>query len=53
MDTERFDGINLENEKVLRIVNCGFEVFAKNNFEKASTNLIVENAKISRGLLYH
>lgn len=53
MDTERFDGINLENEKVLRIVNCGFEVFVKNNFEKASTNLIVENAKISRGLLYH
>jgi len=53
MDTERFDHIDLENEKVLRIVNCGFEVFTKNNFEKASTNLIVENAEISRGLLYH
>ncbi|WP_324823900.1 TetR/AcrR family transcriptional regulator [Sinanaerobacter sp. ZZT-01] len=53
MDTERFDHIDLQNEKVLRIVNCGFEVFAKNSFEKASTNLIVENAEISRGLLYH
>lgn len=28
-------------------------MFAKNNFDKASTNLIVEGAKISRGLLYH
>ncbi|KAF5059589.1 Bacterial regulatory protein, tetR family [anaerobic digester metagenome] len=53
MDTERFDHIDLENERVLRIVNCGFEVFTKNSFEKASTNLIVENAQISRGLLYH
>ncbi|WP_097004951.1 TetR/AcrR family transcriptional regulator [Lacrimispora amygdalina] len=53
MDIERFSNIDLENEKVLRIVNCGFEVFAKNNFEKASTNLIVEKAEISRGLLYH
>ncbi|WP_312046907.1 TetR/AcrR family transcriptional regulator [Anaerotignum sp.] len=53
MDTERFDHIDLENERVLRIVNCGFEVFTKNSLEKASTNLIVENAQISRGLLYH
>lgn len=53
MDTECFKDIDLENEKILRIVNCGFEVFAKNNFDKASTNLIVEGAKISRGLLYH
>ncbi len=53
MDTERFHHIDLENERVLRIVNCGFEVFTKNSFEKASTNLIVENAQISRGLLYH
>ncbi|WP_318063018.1 TetR/AcrR family transcriptional regulator [Clostridium boliviensis] len=53
MDIERFSDIDLENEKVLRIVNCGFKVFAKNDFEKASTNLIVEEAEISRGLLYH
>lgn len=53
MDTERFKNIDLENEKLLRIINSGFEVFTKNNFEKASTNLIVEAAEISRGLLYH
>lgn len=53
MDTQRFDRIDLENERVIRIVNCGFEVFTKNSFEKASTNLIVEKAAVSRGLLYH
>lgn len=53
MDTERFEEIDLKNEKLLRIVNCGFEVFVKNDFNKASTNLIVEEAEVSRGLLYH
>lgn len=53
MNTERFECIDLQNKKILKIVNSGFKVFAKNNFEKASTNLIVEDAGISRGLLYH
>lgn len=53
MDTEHFQEIDLKNEKILRIVNCGFEVFVKNDFNKASTNLIVEEAEVSRGLLYH
>lgn len=53
MKIERFEHIDLKNEKIVRIVNCGFEVFSKNDFQKASTNLIVAEAEISRGLLYH
>lgn len=36
-----------------KIINAAFEVFTKNDIEKASTNSIVKQAEISRGLLYH
>lgn len=45
--------IDIENEKVQLIINSGFEEFAKLGYDKASTNEIVKNAGISRGLLYH
>lgn len=43
----------LDNEKKDRIINSALEEFSKNTFEKASTNIIVENAGISKGLLFH
>jgi len=50
---ERFDHIDLDNEKVHKIILSAFEVFSKNDLEKASTNMVVKQAGISRGLLYH
>ena len=50
---ERFNHIDINNEKVKRIVNSALEEFSKNDFDKASTNNIVKGAGISRGLLYH
>lgn len=49
----RFEHIDMKNEKVYKIVNSAFEVFSKNDLEKASTNMVVKQAGISRGLLYH
>lgn len=49
----RFEHIDINNEKVYKIVNSAFEVFSKNDLEKASTNMVVKQAGISRGLLYH
>jgi len=49
----KFKHIDTENEKVKRIIKAGFEVYSKNEIEKASTNMIVQRAGISRGLLYH
>ena len=40
-------------EKIDRIINSAFEEFGKNDFNKASTNEIVKNAGISKGLLFH
>ena len=48
-----FEKIDISNEKVYRIVNSAFKVFSKNDFDKASTALVVKDANISRGLLYH
>ncbi|MCT4662256.1 MAG: TetR/AcrR family transcriptional regulator, partial [Tissierellales bacterium] len=50
---EKYRNIDIKNEKVLSIINASFEVFAKNDIEKASTNMIVKQAGVSRGLLYH
>jgi TetR/AcrR family transcriptional regulator len=50
---EQFAHIDIENDKVKRIIRAAFEVFSNNDFEKASTNEIVKIAGISRGLLYH
>ncbi len=48
-----YDHIDTSNEMVKKIIKTSFEVFAKNDFKKASTNLIVQTAGISRGILYH
>lgn len=53
MNIEKFEKIDITNDKILSIVNSAFKIFANNNFEKASTNLIVADARISRGILYH
>jgi len=44
---------NMDPEKRDRIINSAMEEFSKNTFKKASTNNIVKNANISKGLLYH
>lgn len=49
----KFNNIDVTNDKVNRIINSAFKVFSKNDFEKASTALVVKDAGISRGLLYH
>ena len=43
----------IDPEKKDRILNSAFAEFGKSGFEKASTNEIVENAGISKGLLFH
>lgn len=48
-----FRHIDTENEMVKRIVRSAYEVFALNDFKKASTNMIVKSAGVSRGILYH
>lgn len=48
-----FSHIDMNNEKVIKIIRASFEIFALNDFEKASTNMIVKKAGVSRGILYH
>lgn len=48
-----FTHIDIENEKVKRIVIAALEVFSNNDYEKASTNMIVKKAGIPRGVLYY
>jgi AcrR family transcriptional regulator len=48
-----FKSLNIENEKEDRIVNAASKVFAKNGYQNASTNEIVKEAGISKGLLFH
>lgn len=45
--------INLDKEKRDNIINSAMKEFSKNTFQKASTNIIVEEAGISKGLLFH
>lgn len=45
--------INVDIEKRDRIINSAMKEFSKNTFQKASTNIIVEEAGISKGLLFH
>lgn len=49
----RYEQIDLENEKVRRIIHESFKEFSIQGFEQASTNNIVKQANVSRGLLYH
>jgi TetR/AcrR family transcriptional regulator len=44
---------NIDPEKRDRIINAAIEEFAAFPYEKASTNNIVKNAGISKGLLFH
>ncbi len=44
---------NMDSEKRDRIINAALEEFANNGFKRASTNTIVKNAGISKGLLFH
>lgn len=45
--------MNLEKEKQERIVNAAIKEFANKGYDQASTNEIVKNANISKGLLFH
>lgn len=45
--------VNVDKEKSDRIVNSAMREFSVNTFEKASTNAIVEDAGVSKGLLFH
>jgi len=40
-------------DKRIRLINAAMNEFGENRFEKASTNAIVKEARISKGLLYH
>lgn len=44
---------NIDPEKRDRIINSALEEFSTNRFDQASTNNIVKNAGISKGLLFH
>ncbi len=45
--------INVDEEKRDNIINSAMKEFSTNTFQKASTNIIVEDAGISKGLLFH
>ena len=45
--------INVDIEKRDKIINSAMKEFTTNTFQKASTNIIVEDAGISKGLLFH
>jgi AcrR family transcriptional regulator len=51
MVNEQF--FSLPEEKRLRIINAGFEVFGLNPYKRASTDLIAAKAEISKGLLFY
>lgn len=48
-----YEHVDTTNPMVKKIIQTSFEIFAKNDIKKASTNLIVQTAGISRGILYH
>ncbi|UII56293.1 TetR/AcrR family transcriptional regulator [Cytobacillus spongiae] len=45
--------LNLEAEKQDRILNAAMKEFTQKGYDNASTNGIVKEAKISKGLLFH
>lgn len=45
--------LKMDSDKRNRFINSALEEFGNNRFDKASTNTIVKNAGISKGLLYH
>lgn len=44
---------SLSEDKQQRILNAGMEVFGKNEYKRASTDLIASKAGISKGLLFY
>lgn len=44
---------NLSKEKQDRMINGALKVFAFNGYDKASTDIIIKEAEISKGLLFH
>ncbi len=49
--TETFE--NLDYEKRKRILNAALKEFADNGYDRASTNQIVKNAGIGKGMLFY
>ncbi|MGX6445990.1 TetR/AcrR family transcriptional regulator [Neobacillus sp. K501] len=45
--------LNLDEEKQDRIINAALKEFAQKGYDNASTNEIVKEAEISKGLLFH
>lgn len=45
--------LNLEKEKQDRIINAALKEFSQKGYDNASTNVIVREAGISKGLLFH
>lgn len=45
--------LSIDVEKQNRILNAAMKEFAKKGYEKASTNEIVKESEISKGLLFH
>lgn len=45
--------LNLDKEKQHRIINAAIKEFSLKGFDKASTNEIVKEAEISKGILFH
>lgn len=43
----------MDPQKKERLLQSAYQEFGENRFDKASTNVIVRNAQISKGLLYH
>ena len=53
-DTDIFSKfLNVKPEKKERVLNAALREFAQQGYEKASTNAIVKEADISKGLLFH
>ena len=50
MNEKFFD---LQREKQDRIINAALKIFAQNGYKHASTDVIVKEAGISKGLLFH
>ena len=50
MNDKFFD---LKREKQDRMINASLKVFAENGYRHASTDVIVKDAGISKGLLFH
>lgn len=45
--------LSLSEEKQDRILNAAIKEFANKGYQKASTNVIVKEAEISKGLIFH